>query len=139
MNRRSVGSRLTRHPQEGTVDFTLTPDQEALRARVRAWLTAHIPEDWKKFGLSEVPRPEAYEFLRKWQKTLHDAGFIGLTWPKEYGGQGLTFVEEILLHEEMALAKAPPMLNILGVGMAGALASAISSWRSEEHTSNSSH
>jgi len=42
-----------------------------------------------------------------------------LTWPKEYGGQGLTFVEEILLHEEMALAKAPPMLNILGVGMAG--------------------
>ena len=101
------------------MDFTLTPDQEALRARVRAWLTAHIPEDWRKFGLSEVPRPEAYEFLRKWQKTLHDAGFIGLTWPKEYGGQGLTFVEEILLHEEMALAKAPPMLNILGVGMAG--------------------
>src|SRR5204862_4288678 len=45
------------NPQEGTVDFTLTPDQEALRKRVRAWLTANIPDDWKKFGLSEVPRP----------------------------------------------------------------------------------
>ncbi len=65
------------------MDFTLTPAQEALRKRVRAWLTANIPADWKKFGLSEVPRPEAYDFLRTWQKTLHDAGFIGLTWPKE--------------------------------------------------------
>ena len=101
------------------MDFTLTPDQEALRKRVRAWLAESIPDDWKKFGLSEVPRPEAYEFLRKWQKTLHDAGFIGLTWPKEYGGQGQTFVEEMILHEEMALQKAPPVLNILGVGMAG--------------------
>jgi alkylation response protein AidB-like acyl-CoA dehydrogenase len=101
------------------VDFTLTPEQEALRRRVRTWLTANIPDDWKKFGLSEVPRPEAYEFLRKWQKTLFDAGFIGLTWPKESGGQGLTFVEEMVVHEEMALQKAPPVLNILGVGMAG--------------------
>jgi alkylation response protein AidB-like acyl-CoA dehydrogenase len=101
------------------VDFTLTAEQEALRRRVRAWLTANIPDDWKKFGLSEVPRPEAYEFLRKWQKTLYDAGFIGLTWPKEYGGQSLTFMEEMIVQEEIALQKAPPMLNILGVGMAG--------------------
>src|SRR5438876_722044 len=119
MNRRSVSARRPRRFPGGTVDFTLTPDQEALRKRVRAWLSANIPDDWKKFGLSEVPRPEAYDFLRKWQKALHDAGFIGLTWPKEYGGQGLTFVEEMVLQEEMALQKAPPVLNILGVGMAG--------------------
>ena len=101
------------------MDFTLTPDQEAFRQRVRSWLQSNIPDDWTKFGLSEVPRPEAYAFLRKWQATLYDAGFIGITWPKEYGGQGLTFVEEMILHQEMALQKAPPMLNVLGVGMAG--------------------
>jgi alkylation response protein AidB-like acyl-CoA dehydrogenase len=101
------------------LDFTLTPDQEAFRQRVRSWLQTNIPDDWTKFGLSEVPRPEAYAFLRKWQATLFDAGFIGITWPKEYGGQGLTFVEEMILHQEMALQKAPPMLNVLGVGMAG--------------------
>jgi len=101
------------------VDFTLSPDQEAFRQRVRRWLEANIPDDWTRFGLSEVPRPEAYAFLRKWQATLYDAGFIGITWPKEYGGQGLTFVEEMILHQEMALQKAPPMLNVLGVGMAG--------------------
>jgi alkylation response protein AidB-like acyl-CoA dehydrogenase len=101
------------------VDFTLTPDQQAFRERVRAWLATNIPREWKARGSSEVPRPEAYVFLRKWQRTLHDAGFIGLTWPKEYGGQGLTFLEEMILHEEMAVQKAPPMLNVLGVGMAG--------------------
>jgi alkylation response protein AidB-like acyl-CoA dehydrogenase len=101
------------------LDFTLTPDQDAFRQRVRSWLEANIPDDWTKFGLSEVPRPEAYAFLRKWQATLYDAGFIGVTWPKEYGGQGLTFVEEMILHQEMALQKSPPMLNVLGVGMAG--------------------
>jgi alkylation response protein AidB-like acyl-CoA dehydrogenase len=101
------------------VDFTLTPEQQTFRERVRSWLESNIPADWTKFGLSEVPRPEAYAFLRKWQATLARAGFIGLTWPKEYGGQGLTFIEEMILHQEMALAKAPPMLNVLGVGMAG--------------------
>jgi alkylation response protein AidB-like acyl-CoA dehydrogenase len=120
MNRRSVRIRSAGLiSEEETLDFTLTPDQEAFRQRVRSWLQSNIPDDWTKFGLSEVPRPEAYAFLRKWQATLYDAGFIGITWPKEYGGQGLTFVEEMILHQEMALQKAPPMLNVLGVGMAG--------------------
>jgi alkylation response protein AidB-like acyl-CoA dehydrogenase len=101
------------------VDFTLTPDQHAFRERVRAWLKANIPAEWKSLGSTEVPRPEAYAFLRRWQARLADGGFIGITWPREYGGQGLTFVEEMILHEEMALQKAPPILNVLGVGMAG--------------------
>jgi len=103
------------------MDFTLTPDQDAFRQTVRTWLKTNIPPEWEALasGSSEVPRPEAYELLRKWQRRLFDAGFIGLTWPKEYGGGGLTFMEELILHEEMALAKAPPILNILGVGMAG--------------------
>jgi alkylation response protein AidB-like acyl-CoA dehydrogenase len=119
MNRRSVRSLRRAHLEEETLDFTLTPDQEAFRQRVRSWLQSNIPDDWTKFGMSEVPRPEAYAFLRKWQAALFDAGFIGITWPKEYGGQGLTFVEEMILHQEMALQKSPPMLNVLGVGMAG--------------------
>jgi len=103
------------------VDFTLTPEQEAFREEVRAWLKTNIPRDWeaRAMGSADVPRPEAYDAMRVWQRKLYDAGFIGLTWPKEYGGRSLTFLEEMVLHEEMALAKAPPILNILGVGMAG--------------------
>jgi len=103
------------------LDLTLNPEQEAFRTRVRGWLKTNIPSEWQSrmAASADVPRPEAYDLLRRWQRTLYEAGFVGLTWPKEYGGQGLTFLEEMILHQEMALAKAPPILNILGVGMAG--------------------
>ena len=101
------------------MDFTLTPEQEAFRQRVRAWLEASIPREWRAVRNPDMPRAEAFDMLRRWQRQLYDAGFIGLTWPREAGGAGLTFLEEMVLHQEMALAKAPPILNILGVGMAG--------------------
>jgi alkylation response protein AidB-like acyl-CoA dehydrogenase len=103
------------------MDLSVTPEQEALRAEVRAWLTDHMPREWSRrvMASSDVPRPEAYEFMRDWQRQMYDAGYVGLTWPKDYGGRGLTFMEELIVQEEMAFAKAPPVLNILGVGMAG--------------------
>ena len=107
--------------REGAVDFTLTSEQEAFRASVRTWLQANMPKEWDRrvMAHSDVPRPDAYEFLRRWQGKLYEAGFIGLTWPTDAGGRGLTFMEEMIAQQEMALAKAPPVLNILGVGMAG--------------------
>jgi alkylation response protein AidB-like acyl-CoA dehydrogenase len=103
------------------MDFTLTPEQEAFRDEVRSWLSKNLPKDWssKVQAASDVPREEAYDFLRKWQGRMYEAGLVGLTWPKESGGRGLSFMEEMILQEEMALAKAPPVLNILAVGMAG--------------------
>ncbi len=103
------------------MDLTLSPGQEAFRDKVRTWLRKNLPAEWTSRLVAgpDVPRPEAYGFLRQWQRKLHEAGFLGLTWPKEYGGHGLTFMEELILHEELALAKAPPLLNILGIGMAG--------------------
>jgi alkylation response protein AidB-like acyl-CoA dehydrogenase len=103
------------------MDFTLTPEQQSFRDEVRDWLTHNLPRSWveRLHGGSDIPRPDAYEFLRQWQGKLNEAGFMGLTWPKESGGRGLTFMEEMILQQEMALAKAPPVLNILAVGMAG--------------------
>jgi len=103
------------------MDFALTPEQQSFRDEVRHWLERNLPRSWAErlHGGSDIPRPEAYEFLRNWQRKMYDAGFVGLTWPKECGGRGLTFMEEMILHEEMALAKAPPVLNILAIGMAG--------------------
>jgi len=103
------------------MELTPTPEQRSFRDEVRAWLRANMPREWtaRLAASSDVPRAEAYDLLRAWQRRLHAAGFIGLTWPREYGGRGLTFMEEMILAEEMALAKAPPVLNILGIGMAG--------------------
>ena len=104
------------------MDFTLTPEQQSFRDEVRSWLSRNLPADWssKVQAASDVPREEAYDFLRQWQRKMYEAGFVGLTWPKESGGRGLTFMEEMILQEEMALAKAPPVLNILAVGHGGA-------------------
>ena len=103
------------------MDFTLTPEQQSFRDEVRSWFSRNLPADWtsKVQAASDVPREGAYDFLRQWQRKMYEAGFVGLTWPKESGGRGLTFMEEMILQEEMALAKAPPVLNILAVGMAG--------------------
>jgi alkylation response protein AidB-like acyl-CoA dehydrogenase len=103
------------------MDFTLTPEQEGFRDEVRSWLRTNLPEGWvdRVHGGSDVPRAEAYEFLRTWQRRMHEGGLVGITWPKDYGGRGLSFMEELILQEEMAIAKAPPVLNILAIGMAG--------------------
>jgi alkylation response protein AidB-like acyl-CoA dehydrogenase len=103
------------------MDFTLTPEQESFRDEVRAWLGRNVHQDCvaRLQRGSDIPRPEAYDLLRQWQRKMYEAGFVGLTWPKEAGGRGLTFMEEMILQQETALAKAPPMLNILAIGMAG--------------------
>ena len=101
------------------MDFSLTPAQEAFRGEVRAWLGANLPPDWATRPVTEVPRADMYEFGRVWQRKLHEAGLLGITWPKEYGGRGLTWMEELIFHEEMVFHKAPPPLNIIGLGMAG--------------------
>jgi alkylation response protein AidB-like acyl-CoA dehydrogenase len=104
------------------MDFTLTPDQQAFRDRVRSWLKDNLSAESSartRRPTSDIPRPEQYDFMRKWQRRMYEAGFVGLTWPKEAGGQGLSFMEEMILAEEMALSKAPPILNILAIGMAG--------------------
>jgi len=103
------------------MDFTLTPEQESFRGEVRGWLSKQMRQDWvtRLSRGSDIPRPEAYDLLRRWQRRMYEAGFVGLTWPKEAGGRGLTFMEEMILQQEMALSKAPPVLNILAIGMAG--------------------
>jgi alkylation response protein AidB-like acyl-CoA dehydrogenase len=101
------------------MDFKLTPEQEAFRAEVRAWLSANLPPGWADRPTSDIPRADMYEFGRIWQRKLYEAGLLGLTWPKEYGGRGLTWMEELIFHEELVFHKAPPPLNILGIGMAG--------------------
>ena len=91
------------------MDFSLTPEQEAFRERVRTWLKDNMPGEWTRrvMASSDVPRPEAYDFLRGWQRKLHEGGWAGISWPKEYGGRGATLIEQAIASEEMARAKVP--------------------------------
>ena len=67
------------------MDLTLTADEEAFRDELREWLEANHP------GPSPGGGDQAeFEFQREWQKVLHEGGWAGISWPKEYGGRGAT-------------------------------------------------
>jgi alkylation response protein AidB-like acyl-CoA dehydrogenase len=102
------------------MDLTDTPDQEQLRAEVRGWLRDHLPWD---YGTGLPPRFEDLEeevvFGRKWQSELAAAGWVGVTWPTGYGGRGLGPLENFVVQEELARARAPELVGRIGVNLAG--------------------
>jgi len=85
------------------MDLAFSPEQEQLRAEVRAWLHEHVPSQ---------PRPpstsaEARDFDLAWQRTLHRGGWAGIAWPREYGGRGLDALGQLIFLQEYARAGAP--------------------------------
>ena len=100
------------------MDLTTTPQQEALRAEVRAWLRTHLP--WE-YGVGLPPRfedlAEEVAFGRRWQAELAAAGWVGVTWPEAYGGRGRGPAEHFVVQEE--LARAPELVGRIGVNLAG--------------------
>jgi alkylation response protein AidB-like acyl-CoA dehydrogenase len=91
------------------MDLSYTPEEQAFRARVREWIAENKPEAGDR-------KPEE---LRAWQKRLHAAGFLGAAWPKEHGGAGLSNMEQAILNEELARAKAPAPLGSMGISWVG--------------------
>ena len=95
------------------MDLTLSPNEQSFRDELRGWLQQNHP--------GEEPSGDefAFDFRKTWQRQLHDAGYAGLSWPKEYGGRGATLIEQAIFGEEMARAKAPGPANVLGLVMGG--------------------
>ena len=100
------------------MDLNLTPAELQFRDELRAWLRANVPNDWEKHRTEDEMR-ERFEFLRAWQKKVYQAGWAGISWPKEYGGRGATLMEQVIFNEEMARAAAPPLANVLGLSLIG--------------------
>jgi alkylation response protein AidB-like acyl-CoA dehydrogenase len=98
------------------VDLRDTPEEARFRAELRGWIAANLPEE-NRGGRGGAQRFE--EFGREWSKQLYDAGYAGLTWPKEYGGAGAPYSYQAIFYEEMAAAAAPPHIGVIGLGMAG--------------------
>jgi alkylation response protein AidB-like acyl-CoA dehydrogenase len=96
------------------MDLTLSPQEEAFRDELREWLEANKPGDEP-----EGDDNAAFEFRKAWQRKLADAGWAGLSWPKEYGGRGATLIEQAIFNEEIVRAKAPQVANVLGLVMGG--------------------
>ena len=99
------------------MDLNLTTEEQQFRDELRAWLTVHTPRNWEHRRGESVDAH--FAFLRRWQHTLYEGGWAGISWPREYGGRGASLMEQVIFWQEMALAAAPPMANVLGLGLVG--------------------
>ena len=99
------------------MDLRDTPEEAAFRAELRSWLEENLPEDLQghRGGATRFDGPE----MRAWSRALYDAGYVGLTWPEEYGGGGAPYTHQAIFLEELARAEAPPHIGVIGIGMAG--------------------
>jgi alkylation response protein AidB-like acyl-CoA dehydrogenase len=99
------------------MDLNLTPEERSFRDELRAWLQVNVPRDWAEWR--EKPLEEAFPHMRAWQRKLHEGRWAAVSWPKEYGGRSATLMEQAIFWEEMSRAEAPPMANVLGLGLIG--------------------
>jgi len=110
------------------MDFRDTPDEARFRRELRSWLRKHAPRRPPAGGGALDP-DEEWAGLVDWHRRLYEGGWIGLSWPKEYGGRGATLMEQIIFNEELSRRALPPGCNVLGVLMAGP---AIMRWGTEQ-------
>ncbi len=99
------------------MDLRDTPDEAAFRAELRDWLATAVPDELRGYAFGV--HTGDLEALRAWSRSLHDAGYAGLTWPTEYGGVGAPLAHQAIFLEESARAEAPPHIGVIGLGMAG--------------------
>ena len=99
------------------MDLNLSPSELKFRDELRAWLAANVPKDWD--AKRDQSMHQRFDFLKRWQRTMYEAGWAGISWPREYGGRGASLMEQVIFWQELALAGAPPLANVLGVGLVG--------------------
>jgi alkylation response protein AidB-like acyl-CoA dehydrogenase len=100
------------------LDISFTKEQEEYRQQARKWLQENIPKNWthNQFRLSEE---EQERIMSEWDRTVYHGGYSGISWPKEYGGQGLSLVEEIIFEEESGKLNAPKGHSFIGKVLLG--------------------
>ena len=100
------------------MDLRYSDEDETFRAELRAWLDEAVPEHGPPPPPGDWPARRAYDTA--WQRKLHDAGYAGVHWPKEFGGRGLPVTQQLVYLEEYARADAPYIsVNFVGMMHAG--------------------
>src|SRR6266516_28437 len=101
------------------MDFSYSPEDERFLQELRAWLANNKPARAERVPHDDASLAAEVAFLRAWQRSLHAAGYVGLLWPREYGGRGARPTEQAILNQELARARAPQLLNRVGVNNTG--------------------
>ena len=96
------------------MDLRFSAEDEQYRLQLRQWLEDHRPSE-----PSPAEQDAAFAYRRAWQRQLCEGGWVGIHWPKAYGGQGATLVQQAIYAQEMARARAPQPANGLGISIVG--------------------
>ena len=112
------------------MDVSYPAEVESFRAEVRTVLAEELPPGWAGIG-AIAPREDAERFAAQWRQALHRRGLLGITWPPEYGGRGLSRLHQVVLMEELARAGVPygEHTDLFGIKMLG---STLLRWGTEE-------
>jgi hypothetical protein len=110
------------------MDLTYPPEAEEFRAVISAWLQENLPQGWGTPEFS-MTADERRAFNDEWTAKLYTGGWICASWPEEYGGKGLTLLQQVVLNEEFARAGAPLRADFFGDTLVGPT---ILQWGTEE-------
>ena len=115
------------------MDPTYSPEAEAYREKVQAFLAEKLPTNWS--GLGGLEGDDITDFVTAWRKTLYEANYLAPGWPTEYGGAGLTATEQVILAEEFTRAGVPSggPNDVFGIQMLG---NTLLMWGTEEQKSH---
>ena len=102
------------------MDFSFSPAEEAFRAELRAWLERNRPPE-----AAAPPTPgcssqhPGADAMVAWAKQLSSGRWLGLTWPKEYGGRGVGLIEQLIFYHETAAHEPPQLGQMVSLGVVG--------------------
>jgi len=101
------------------MDFNYTPAEEQFRMELRAFLADALPKGWGETVFLPEDEDEQALFRLDWERKLYEGGWSCIGWPKEHGGRDATLSERAIYAEELARARAPELINIIGQNLAG--------------------
>ena len=101
------------------MDFRFTPEEETFRHEVRSFLKNNLGEDWQGVTPADYFTPKNWAVIRNLTGKLVDKGWLTMAWPREYGGQGRSHVEQMIYNEESAYLRAPMRDTSMGTHMVG--------------------
>src|SRR5438128_2427470 len=104
------------------MDFEFAAEHESFRKEFRDWLATNLPPELCLDDASDdrvASDRETFERRRVWQRKMHAAGWVGITWPKDYGGRDAGLIERVIWDEEYTAARAPVLPGNMGLSLVG--------------------
>jgi alkylation response protein AidB-like acyl-CoA dehydrogenase len=102
------------------MDFRYSAADEVFRDEVRTWMTEHLVGEFKTLGTgSDMGEGAELEVRRAWERELAQGGWVGMGWPKAYGGRDLSLTQQMIFNEEYARSGGPQRCGFFGEQLLG--------------------